>query len=186
MKHVFVSYVRDNSADVDRLCAALNASGIKVWLDRSDISPGARWRQAIRNAIRGGEYFIACFSREFNARRKTYMNEELTLAIEELRLFPSSRVWFIPVLLSECQIPDRTIGAGETLRDINFVALYSDWNLGLRRIISVINPNPPDSTIDYLLKAYQRTRISPITSSCSPNSRCLTSSSSKLRGAGSS
>jgi hypothetical protein len=145
MAHVFISYVRDNAADVDRLCAALIASGAKVWLDRNDISPGARWRDAIRDAIRSGDYFIACFSSEYQGRDKTYMNEELTLAIEELRQFPTDRAWFIPVLLSECDVPSRAIGAGETLLDINWVPLYADWEGGIRRILSVINPIPAET-----------------------------------------
>jgi hypothetical protein len=33
--------------------------------------------------------------REFNERDRTYMNEELTLAIDELRERPSSKTWFV-------------------------------------------------------------------------------------------
>lgn len=142
MAHAFISYVRDNAVDVDRLCADLIKAGVKVWLDRNDIHPGARWRDAIRDAIRSGDYFIACFSAEYAARGKAYMNEELTLAIEELRQLPASRIWFIPVLLSECEVPARSIGAGETLLDINWIPLYADWMEGIRRILSIVNPTP--------------------------------------------
>jgi hypothetical protein len=79
MSRVLISYVRENG-DVDRLAAELKSRGVIVWLDRNDIEPGARWREAIKNAIRSGEFIIACFSRESNERSKTYMNEELTLA----------------------------------------------------------------------------------------------------------
>jgi HEAT repeat protein len=70
------------------------------------------------------------------------MNEELTLATEELRQYASDREWFIPVLLSECDVPARSIGAGETLLDINWVALHEDWDAGIKRILSVIKPIP--------------------------------------------
>ena len=63
-KHVFISYVRENKKDVDRLCQDLESNGVNVWLDRNDIKPGARWKEAIREAIRKGDYFIACFSDE--------------------------------------------------------------------------------------------------------------------------
>lgn len=142
MSHVFISYVRDNAADVERLCAALTSSGVKVWLDRSDIKPGEHWREAIRKAIRSGDYFIACFSSEYQARRKSYMNEELKLAIEELQQSPTDRTWFIPVLFSECDVPASAIGSWETLLDINWVPLYADWEDGVRRILSVIKPVP--------------------------------------------
>jgi hypothetical protein len=60
-------------------------------------------------------FFVACFSREYAMRAKSYMNEELTLDIDELRQRPANKTWFIPVLLSDGDIPDRNIGAGETL-----------------------------------------------------------------------
>jgi hypothetical protein len=75
---------------------------VTVWLDRNDIEPGARWRDAIRKAIRGGKFFMACFSKEYSERARTHMNEELTLAIDELRTMPTDRTWFIPVLQQDC------------------------------------------------------------------------------------
>jgi hypothetical protein len=68
MSHVFISYVRDNSEAILKLSASLEAHGVKVWLDRTDIKPGSRWESAIRDAIREGAFFIACFSREYHQR----------------------------------------------------------------------------------------------------------------------
>lgn len=139
--HVFIAYVRENTAVVDRLHQVLTAHGIKVWHPRYDIPPGNRWRLEIRRAIRQGSFFIACFSKEYSERESTYMNEELTLAIEELRKRPTDRTWFIPLKLSECEIPDRDIGAGETLQDLHYVELYEEyWDDGIQRILSVIQP----------------------------------------------
>ena len=105
MPHVFISYVRENSDAIDRLANELKIRGVTVWLDRNDIEPGARWRDAIKNAIRSGKFFVACFSKEYNERDRSYMNEELTLAIDQLRERPSSRTWFIPVLINQTAIP---------------------------------------------------------------------------------
>ena len=140
MPHVFISYLHVNKADVQRLCDDLTSNGIEVWLDRNNIQPGIRWKDAIRKGIKEGNYFIACFSSEYNEREKTYMNEELTLAIDELRKYSTERAWFIPVLLSECEIPDRSIGAGETLRDFQWVSLHDDWDTGVQRILSIVQP----------------------------------------------
>ena len=52
MAHVFTSYVRENQKEVDRLCGELTKHSINIWLDRNDIMPGTRWRQAIREALR--------------------------------------------------------------------------------------------------------------------------------------
>ncbi len=137
---VFVSYVREDQNVVDRLAKELSAYGIKVWLDKTELKPGYRWKDAIREAISEGDFFVACFSEAYERRSKSYMNEELTLAIEELRQRPTERAWFIPVLLSECQVPARSIGAGETLRDIQWVELYRNWEEGIARIAAVIDP----------------------------------------------
>jgi outer membrane protein assembly factor BamB len=137
--HVFVSYVHDDAEAVTKLRTELTGQGVKVWLDREDIYPGERWRRAIRRAITEGAYFIACFSSLYAQRTKTYMNEEIVLAIEELRQRPTDRVWFIPVKLSPCDIPDRDIGAGETLLDLQYVDLYSDWRHGVNRILTTIS-----------------------------------------------
>jgi hypothetical protein len=142
--HVFISYVRENQEQVNRLCQDLETHGVNVWLDRHSIKPGARWKSAIQEAIRKGNFFIACFSDEYTSKSKSYMNEELTLATEELRQYASDREWFIPVLLSECDVPARSIGAGETLMDINWVPLYENWEAGIQRILSVIKPIPPE------------------------------------------
>lgn len=140
MPRVFISYVRENSDEVHRLANELKARGVKVWLDKYQIRPGYRWKDAIREGISQGDFFIACFSNEYNNRSKTYMNEELVLAIEELRQRSTDRAWFIPILLSETQVPNRDIGAGETLRSIQWVELYKNWDDGIRSILAVIQP----------------------------------------------
>lgn len=140
MPHVFISYVHENEIEVQRLCDELTNRGVKVWIDRNDIEPAVFWKDAIKKAIREGNFFIACFSAEYNARPQTYMNEELYLAIDMLRLKHYGQKWFIPVLLSPCEVPEIEIVALRTLRDIQWVELYKDWDDGVRRIIKVIRP----------------------------------------------
>ena len=148
MKHVFISYIRENQEEVDRLCDALRSHDIEVWLDRDAIRPGTRWKVAIRNAIRAGSFFIACFSKERKQRDKSYMNQELTLAIDELRQYSADRVWFIPIKLNECEIPDLEISGSETLNDFQHVSLYEDWNGGIQSILEVIQPEFPSDQRD--------------------------------------
>ncbi len=47
------------------------------------------------------------------------------------------------MLLSECVVPLRSIGAGQTLIDIQWVPLYADWEAGVQRILDVIQPILP-------------------------------------------
>ena len=143
MEHVFISYVRQNQEIVDKLYQELTLYGIDVWLDRQDLGPGTNWKRAIRKAIRQGSFFIACFSKEYSELDRTYMNEELTLAIEEIRQHSTDRVWFIPLKLNECEIPDLDIGAGKNLGDITYVKLHGNWNDGIQRVLNMIRPKSP-------------------------------------------
>ena len=147
MNGVFVSYVSENMEIVDRLCQDLKAHWVEVWRDRDNIALGLRWKQEIRRAIQQGAFFIACLSKEYDERDRTYMNEELTIAIEELRKHPHDRIWFIPVKLNECEIPHRDIGGGETLQDLQYVKLYEDWDGGIQRILKAIQSAEPAPVI---------------------------------------
>ncbi len=125
--HVFISYVREDSLQVDRLQQALEAAGAPVWRDTADLWPGEDWRAKIRHAITDDAFvFLACFSRKSLARKKTYQNEELTLAIEQLRLRRPGEPWLIPVRFDQCEIPDLGIGGGRTLTSIQRADLFGD------------------------------------------------------------
>lgn len=141
MQHVFISYVREDKQLVGRLCQALKSHDIEIWWDLQNLDPGVRWKSEIQKAIREGAFFIACFSKKYHGRDKTYMNEELTIAIEELRQRPTDRVWFIPVKLDDCEIPDIDIGYGGTLKDIHAAVLYEKWDVGIQCILKSVSPN---------------------------------------------
>jgi GntR family transcriptional regulator len=138
--HVFISYVREDSRQVDRLQQALEAVGVPVWRDTADLWPGQDWRVEIRRAIKENTLvFIACFSQASISRHKSYQNEELVLAIEEMRLRSPEDPWLIPVRLSECEIPDREIGAGRTLTSIQRADLFGDrTDEGTERLVTTI------------------------------------------------
>jgi hypothetical protein len=138
--HAFISYVREDSHQVERLQRMLEAAGIRVWLDTDDLSPGQDWRTEIRRAITDNALvFIACFSQAGLSRDKSFQNEELTLAIEQLRLRPLDDPWLIPVRLDECDIPDRDIGGGRTLNSIQRCDLFGDrFDEGSANLVAAI------------------------------------------------
>lgn len=124
-KHVFVSYVHEDSVEVDQLCAVLEAAQIPYWRDRKSLGPGDAWKAKIRDAIRDGSLvFLACFSDNSRAKEKSHMNEELTLAVEEYRKRPPGRTWLIPVRFDGGDVPDWDLGAGRTLSDLNYSDLF--------------------------------------------------------------
>jgi TIR domain len=138
--HAFMSYVREDSGEVDLLQRTLEAAGIRVWRDTADLWPGENWRAKIRDAITSDALvFIACFSSHSAARRKSYQNEELLVAIEELRLRRPNDPWLIPVRLDDCDIPAFELGAGRTLASIQQVDAFGpSRDLAVRRLVAAV------------------------------------------------
>jgi hypothetical protein len=139
-KRIFVSYVKEDLELVSRLVLDLRTAGYEVWIDRTRLRPGRRWKSEIKKAIADGDYFVACFSPNY-WKQQTYMNEELIYAVERLRLMPRNRDWFIPAMLTECEIPDHAIGPNETLADsMQYADFGKDWDEALHHVIDVLGP----------------------------------------------
>ena len=127
MGHAFISYVQEDAGHVDQLQQNLQDAGIPVWRDTADLWPGQDWRAQIRDAITGNALvFLACFSQASLARARSHQNDEILLAIEQLRLRRPYHPWLIPVRFSDCQIPDQDIGGGRTLTSLQPADLFGD------------------------------------------------------------
>ena len=110
--HVFISYVREDAAHVDRLQAVLENAGIRVWRDTATLWPGEDWRLKIRQAITDDSLvFLACFSQNTASRTSSFQNEELRLAIEQLQKRRPDSPWLIPVRFDDCEIPTSLLTA---------------------------------------------------------------------------
>lgn len=146
--HAFISYVHEDATAVDHIQRALENNGIPIWRDTNDLWPGDDWRFRIREAITDNSLvFIACFSHNSLARVVTFQNDELMVAIEQMRLRRPDQPWLIPVRLSDCTIPARDLGEGRTLNSLQRVDLFGEhWDReiahlvrGVRRIMSSLD-----------------------------------------------
>ena len=152
--HAFISYVREDSDEVDELQEVLEAAGVPVWRDTADLWPGEDWRAKIREAItRDALAFIACFSTRSVARQKSYQNEELYLAIDQLRMRHPDEPWLIPVRFNDCHIPDLDIGGGRTLGSIQRADLFGGRSAeAVSRLVSavirILGPSLADANAD--------------------------------------
>lgn len=142
MSDVFISYVREDERFVQYLYRVLKANGVRVWLDKDALQPGVRWKAAIESAIRKGAFFICVFSKSRQSRVQTYANEELVVAIEEIRKRPLTRSWFLPVKIDECEIEPRPIGGGETILDLQICDLRQ-WSSGITSLLSTLGVQNP-------------------------------------------
>ena len=148
--HAFISYVHEDHERVNRLQTALEGVGIRVWRDTANLWPGQDWKIEIRNAITGGSLaFIACFSENTAARVTSYQNEELVLAVEQMRLRPPGHAWLIPVRFAECATPEFELGPGRTLDSLQRIDLFDgSWELGVRRLVGAVLRilHPPEAS----------------------------------------
>lgn len=112
-----------------------------MWRDTVDLWPGDDWSAKIRHAITDDALvFIACFSRKSLARKVSYQNEELMLAIEQLRLRRPGESWLIPVRFDDCDIAGYDIGGGRTLASIQRTDLFGDRSdIEVARLVATVH-----------------------------------------------
>jgi DNA-binding GntR family transcriptional regulator len=113
-----------------------------------DLWPGQDWEEMIKRAITNDALaFLACFSGQGAKRETSYQNEELALAIDQLRLRAPDVSWLIPIRFDDCAIPRYDIGGGRTLDSLQRADLFGDLleEKFKRLIIAVINILGQDS-----------------------------------------
>lgn len=164
-KHVFLSYLREDSHHVDALQKVLEAADFTVWRDTANLWPGDNWKQKIREAIQGGTLvFLACFSTALNSRETSYQFEELMIAADEYRLRPLDTSWLMTVRFDECEIPSVELGGGRFLdRTIHRVDLFGDQQTAqTARLVTAIHrvmgstPGVPSPSIVNAVAAAKR------------------------------
>jgi hypothetical protein len=144
MKRVFISYVSENYPVATEIANVISENGFDVWLDKNKLKPGQRWLDEIRKAIQTGSFFIPLFSKEWVNRERSVANDELLIAIAEMRNRPYDRAWLIPVKINECVVPEIPIGPDQTLSSIHYtdfstLSLY-DGYLSLLHALGIENP----------------------------------------------
>lgn len=149
-KHAFISYVRENSAEVDRLCRVLEAAKIPYWRDRESLGPGDLWQKKIREAIQADSMvFLACFSDQSRAKDRSVMNEELWLAAQEFRLRPPGRKYLFPIRFDAGEVPDWELGGNLTLRDVQYTDLFGgDYEVHAVELVEAIKSAMGRSSLD--------------------------------------
>jgi len=128
---VFMAYVDEDATQVRRLHDALLAKRFDPWFDKAKLLPGQNWPRAIETAIHTSDFFIGCFSPRAVVKRGSFQSE-LRFALECTRQMPLDEVFFIPVRLTECDVPS------SVSRHIQYVDLFPDWDSGVRRLLAVL------------------------------------------------
>src|SRR5258706_14459423 len=95
---VFFSYAREDAGFVLRLANDLRSSGIDLWIDQLDITPGERWDSAVESALKNAPCLLVVLSPASVGSQNVM--DEVAYALEN-----NKRV--VPVLHARCVVPFR-------------------------------------------------------------------------------
>ena len=98
---VFLSYASQDADAAQRICEALRAAGIEVFLDQSELRGGDAWDQRIRHEIHDCVLFIPIVSRHTQERLEGYFRHEWRLAIERAHHMAEQKAFLLPVVLDD-------------------------------------------------------------------------------------
>jgi TolB-like protein len=110
-KAVFLSYASQDAEVAQRICEALRAGGIEVFLDRSELRGGDAWDQKIRHEIHDCALFVPIISQHTQERLEGYFRHEWKLAIERTHHMAEQKPFLVPVVIdgtgdTEAFVPD--------------------------------------------------------------------------------
>jgi TolB-like protein/Flp pilus assembly protein TadD len=108
---VFLSYASQDAEAAQRICEALRAGGIEVFLDQSELRGGDAWDQKIRHEIHDCALFIPIVSQHTQERLEGYFRHEWKLAIERIHHMAEQKPFLVPVVVDgtrdqEAFVPD--------------------------------------------------------------------------------
>lgn len=96
---IFISYGRENLAEVERLHSAIEGMGVDAWFDRTELLPGDYWEKKILPQIqREARLFVPVFSDRTAGRNEGYVFREWHEAIERSKKIIGRR-FVMPVVV---------------------------------------------------------------------------------------
>jgi hypothetical protein len=118
---VFLSYASQDEEAAQRICAALPAAGIEVWVDKSELRGGDAWDQKLRRQIRDCALFVPIISTNSEARPEGYFRLERDLADQRSHMIVRHRAFIVPVCLD--RTPESDAGVPESFQRVQWTRL---------------------------------------------------------------
>lgn len=117
---VFLCHASEDKQEVARLYDRLKKSGFNPWIDIHSLLPGQNWKAEIATAIQTSNAVLICLSRT-SIRKRGFVQAEIQFALDAAREVPTGRVFIVPVLLDDCEIP-------RELADFHAVSIHRRGN----------------------------------------------------------
>jgi hypothetical protein len=145
MSYVFISYAHADSEDVERIVSKLEASGIKVWIDRESIHVGRQWRKEIVEGIDNASAFAIHISAASTASINVL--KELNLAEEAIDPF------VIPIMLENVKLPSQM---RYQLAGVQQILFYEDAERGFQQLEhQIVGHQDHDHDEDHLIHDHE-------------------------------
>lgn len=106
---VFISYCSQDAPAAERICEALRAVGIDVWLDKNELRGGDAWDAQIKKRIHDCALFIPVISANTNARKEGYFRREWKQATRRLQDMADDVAFLVPVVIDETREADARV-----------------------------------------------------------------------------
>lgn len=108
---VFLSYASQDAEAARKLRDALQAAGVEVWFDQSELRGGDAWDAKIRRQIRECGLFVAIISENTQQRPEGYFRLEWRLAEQRTHLMGRDKAFLLPICIdgtrdTEADVPD--------------------------------------------------------------------------------
>ena len=125
---LFLSYAREDEAEVRNICKKLADLGLDPWMDQVELYGGQEWEFTVGRAIQDADFFIPFLSKNA-VNNLGFFQREIEYALDIWNQRPSSDIYMIPVCLDSCEIP----------RSLNtFQYIKMDARGGLTKILQSI------------------------------------------------
>jgi TolB-like protein/tetratricopeptide (TPR) repeat protein len=118
---VFLSYASQDAEAARKICEALRAGGIEVFLDQSELRGGDAWDQSIRKHIKTCALFIPIISQNTHARAEGYFRLEWKLAVDRSHLIAADQAFLLPVVIDDTLDDDERVP--ERFREVQWTRL---------------------------------------------------------------
>jgi hypothetical protein len=109
---VFLSYASQDAEAAQKICEALRAAAIEVFLDQSELRGGDAWDRQIRKQIHDCALFVPVISVHSDARHEGYFRREWKLAVDRTADMAEDVAFLLPVVIDStadatARVPDR-------------------------------------------------------------------------------
>jgi TolB-like protein/tetratricopeptide (TPR) repeat protein len=120
-KAIFLSYASQDAEAARRICDALQALGLEVWFDRSELRGGDAWDASIRRQIKECALFVPVISANTQAREEGYFRREWNLAVSRTMDMADDKPFLLPVVIDATM--DVSARVPEKFREVQWTHL---------------------------------------------------------------